>query len=277
MRKTSVLAVFCLISITSPVFAASSALWKMCASKEKDMVEKSCQLIINDQTETPENIGIALNNIGFSYVRSSGYEKALSFFERAIQKHPSHLNAYNGRGLAYAGQNMHDRAVTDYSKSIELSTDEKTVAGVYANRGVSYHNLSQLDAAIKDYDTMLKHWPTDFNTILNRGLARESKKEFDAAIADYTKASELDTKDARSMRYLADLHRDRGMNDLALVAYNAAIARDAKDAKAHVGRAGIYLDMNQKAKALEDYHKAYRLDPTQKDLKDVLTALGLKL
>jgi tetratricopeptide (TPR) repeat protein len=61
---------------------------------------------------------------------------------------PELADAYNNRGIAYAGKGELDRAIEDYNTAIKLNPE---LADAYYNRGIAYRDKGELDRAIEDY------------------------------------------------------------------------------------------------------------------------------
>ena len=84
--------------------------------------------------------------IGFAERGDGGF--AIACFSAAILlKQLDHPAAYFHRGLVYADQGQHDKAIADYTDSIELDSNE---GEVYYNRATSYKELGDKDKAAAD-------------------------------------------------------------------------------------------------------------------------------
>ena len=71
-------------------------------------------------------------------------EKGISSIGQTAQQ----AEAYYNRGIAHAKKNMHDQAIADYSKAININPRD---ADAYYNRGVAYDDKGMHDQAIANY------------------------------------------------------------------------------------------------------------------------------
>ena len=94
-------------------------------------------------------------------------------------------DAFNTRGAAHAAKEEWDRALSDYSTSIQL---DPTVASTFYNRGVAYLHTEDYDRAIPDFDQALKLDPALVQALDNRGITFRNKGDYGRAIADYDQA-----------------------------------------------------------------------------------------
>jgi tetratricopeptide (TPR) repeat protein len=91
-------------------------------------------------------------------------------------------DAFNTWGAAHAAEEEWDRALSDYSTSLQLAP---SVAATFYNRGLAYLHTEDFDHAISDFDAALKLDPALIQAFNNRGIAWRNKGDFDRAIADY--------------------------------------------------------------------------------------------
>ena len=115
---------------------------------------------------------------------------------RAITHTQDDANTFYNRGIAYSDQGLHDRAIQDYDKAIELKPD---FADAYNNRGNAYADKGAYDRAIQDYDKAIELKPDFADAYNNRGNAYADKGAYDRAIQDYDKAIELKAEPCRGL------------------------------------------------------------------------------
>ena len=95
---------------------------------------------------------------------------------------------YFGRGRAYYHEGQYDKAISDYTKAIEINPK---YAEVYFKRGFDYYHTGQYDKAISDYTKAIEINPKYADAYTNRGIAYDKKGHYDEAISDFTEAIEL--------------------------------------------------------------------------------------
>jgi len=106
------------------------------------------------------------------------FEKALNFYKKAIRVDKNYIDAYNARGLLFQKQKKHNKAISDFSKIIDID-DSNWIA--FHNRANSYSELGEkkysleYKKAMKDYNKSIKLNSSDKNGIsyFNRGLLKE--------------------------------------------------------------------------------------------------------
>lgn len=162
---------------------------------------------------------------------------------------------------AYKARN-YDLAINKLTESIKLDPQNYTA---YNNRGLTYRDKGDYDAAIADFTTALKI-KTDWFIYYNRGTAYHEKKENDSAIADFNKALKLNPDDTqgrvscligRAHANFAKEKAEPAMNDL-----NSAIKLGVQQPDAYVLRGILHKINHQYDRSLADYEKAITIDPT---------------
>ena len=123
------------------------------------------------------------------------------------------------RGNAYGAKGYHDRAISDYTKAIEINP---RYAEAYCLRGATYTKKGEYDRAISDLTEALKINPRYAEPYYFRGVAYGKKGEYDKAVSDF----------------------------------NKALVENTRYAKAFYGRGVIYCIKGEYDKAWEDVHKA---------------------
>ena len=87
--------------------------------------------------------------------KADGYDfyRAATDFTKAIELSNNYAEAYNFRGLVYAGLELNEHALADYNEAIKQSPN---LATTYYGRGYLYETLGERDKAIADYTQYLK-------------------------------------------------------------------------------------------------------------------------
>jgi tetratricopeptide (TPR) repeat protein len=80
-----------------------------------------------------------------------------------------------------------DQALSDCNESLRLRTDPYTLD----SRGLVYLKLGQYDAAIADYDAVLKSVPDFPDSLYGRGMAKRKKGDGAGSDMDLTRAKAL--------------------------------------------------------------------------------------
>ncbi|MBW1693617.1 MAG: tetratricopeptide repeat protein [Deltaproteobacteria bacterium] len=76
-----------------------------CATTQKASVE-------------PVNLGESdLTAIGNTHLGKGEYDRAISYYNKALEKNPVYANAYIGRGIVYSLKGQYDQAISDFNES----------------------------------------------------------------------------------------------------------------------------------------------------------------
>jgi len=145
-------------------------------------------------------------DIGCSSSDKKQHEKAIVFYNKAIEIKPDYAEAYNNRGIAKRNLSDYHGAIADYTKAIEIKPD---FAQAYNNRGNAKSDLSDYHDAIDDYTKAIEIRPNVAETYHNRGTAKFYLSDYDDAIENYNKAIKINPKNLISKFQLIFLYRDK--------------------------------------------------------------------
>ena len=186
------------------------------------------------------------------------YDKAISDYSKAIELNPNFVEAYSNRGVAFAYKKDYDKAILDYSKAIELNPE---YAKAYSNRGNAFAYKKDYDKAISDYNKAIELNPEDAEAYNNRGNAFANQIDYDKAISDYNKAIELNPEDAEAYYNRGTTFADQKDYDKAISDYSKAIELNPEDVEFYYNRGNAFADQKDYDKAISDYSKAIEMNP----------------
>lgn len=69
---------------------------------------------------------------GVQYAKRGDYEKAILYYNRALEFDPKCSDAFVGRGAAFANQNMLEKAIVEFNRALSLNPEDKN-AKLYLN------------------------------------------------------------------------------------------------------------------------------------------------
>src|SRR4051812_20839851 len=199
---------------------------------------------LKDYTEAiridPKAVGSLLNR-SHIYNQRHHYDRAIADANQAFEGGLSDYGkkvGYGERGYAYQAKGDNDRAIADYTDSIQLNANNNVALTA---RGNAYLAKGDLDRAIADYDQVIALDPKYAIAYYNRSLAYRAKGDLDRVIADCSQAIALYPKyrDAYFNRSYA--YQTKGDFDRAIADYDQMIALDPKDRDAYSNRAIAYL------------------------------------
>ena len=120
--------------------------------------------------------------------------RPLKILRAALARDPGNAEIYRIRGDAHLRMKHPEKALADYTKSLELNPKD---AVAYNNRGLVYHELNELDKALEEYTKALSINPETAIFYENRAIIYLRKGMNDKAAEDYQQAVKLTTDEAR--------------------------------------------------------------------------------
>ncbi|HYH43264.1 MAG TPA: tetratricopeptide repeat protein [Burkholderiales bacterium] len=100
--------------------------------------------------------------------------------------------AYYTRGLEWATQGNHDRALADFDVAVGL---DHNLPSIYYNRALSLSEKGEHDRAIVDYDQAVRLNPRDPRARTGRAVEWTMKGDYKRALADYEEVIRLDPRE----------------------------------------------------------------------------------
>ena len=117
-----------------------------------------------------ERQSAAYNDCGCTHTANGDYDRAITDFTKAIQLDPDFAEAYNNRGDAYIGKGDYDRAIAELNRAIKL---KPTLVKAYINRACAYFLKDNYAQARADVNTALQIDPNDQDAyLLNEKLEK---------------------------------------------------------------------------------------------------------
>jgi tetratricopeptide (TPR) repeat protein len=121
-------------------------------------------------------------NLGFAYLESGQYDKALETTKKGIDLDPKFAGAYYNLGIIYQKIGDLDKAIAMGKKSREIDPElhmaEFLLGSIYFENG-------RLEEAAETYSTFLKSFPYFPGVHQILGIIYAGQKQFDKAIAEF--------------------------------------------------------------------------------------------
>ena len=202
------------------------------------------------------------NNLGTLYYDLKQYNRALDFFNKALEVNPGYASANNNRGAVYIEKGLLDLALKDINRAIAIDPE---YASAYKNRGDIYKKKGRHQEALKMYDQALKIDPRFIDGYDVRGILYGELGKFEKALLDFNKALEMNPNHAGSLHNKGTVFMRQGKKQAALDLFNRAIKNDPHNPDTYRNRGNIHQGMGLMGPALEDYHQALQLNSDYKD------------
>ena len=202
---------------------------------------------------------------GYFHYKKGDYEKAISYFSKALEINAESSSIYETRARAYVKKREYDSAIADLSKLIELEPEDPWY---YVFRAHVYFDKGDYDKVIEDSSKVINLNSQDWNYYALhelRGRAYLEKKLFKEAIADFTVAVKVDPG-AQTYNYLGFARFENNEFDSAIADFNKAIEFAPRSAKSYLGRGLALTSKGDYDNAILDIKKVLDIDPTAEDV-----------
>jgi tetratricopeptide (TPR) repeat protein len=169
------------------------------------------------------------NKEGMSYLLLQRPDQAAKCFDRAIKMDKHAAESYNNRGYVEQMKRKYDKAISYYKKAIELRPED---AVFYYNMGSSYFGKHDYVDAGKQYALAFSRDPTIFTRVSRTGIMAQATSPEDRAAFSfmvarmYAKAGDFD----RSLEYLRKAMEDgyKHINDVYTESEFATLRTDKR-------------------------------------------------
>lgn len=178
--------------------------------------------------------------------------RAVTDFSKAIELDPQNAEFRNARGFYLLTRQQLAPAVNDFTQAILLNPK---LLMAYNNRGLCYVTLQKFPEAIADFSEAIKLDAKNFDALNNRGFARFRMNEFDTAVADFDAALKLNPDYLNAFNNKGLLLFKTEKFEQAAAQFGEAIKRDRLNAKYYRHRKDAYAKAGRMAEARADQLK----------------------
>lgn len=220
-----------------------------------------------------ENNSLALDNTVFVYgVRAerarkrrdgaadSGHQFELKFLDALICISPDKAEAFVNRGVTYLRIGEVQKAISDFTRGIELSQTSAITAVAHSNRGTAFNYIDRYQDAIRDFEASIGFDRHMWHPFLGRGVALTHLGKYQEAIEDFTVGVEMDPANAQCYLERARVYSFNRMNSEAMLDCCRALDLQSNMLDAYVIRAAVLASSEKFTEAIKDLNKAIELD-----------------
>jgi len=130
-----------------------------------------------------------LCNNGIQASSNGNYNRALYYYNQAIQLNSKLKSAYLNRGTIFARNRKNNQAIEDFNRALEL---DPHTPEAYSNRGIILGRKGNPEQELSDLSKAIELAPEFAGAYFNRGVVYERLKQFDKAMSDYEQTLKLD-------------------------------------------------------------------------------------
>jgi len=220
LRKISislkaVIILFILISFSIIVFLRAGD-WK----------DQNC-LWLSVEKVNPKS-SLANNGLGLFYHERGEYDKAETYYKKAIQLNNKFADSYNNLACLYEVTGKNDFAVKYYKLAIE--SDPVSMIS-YLNLASLYSRLGKLDESLIYYKKALEINPNSDLVLFELGVFYDKKKMIDDAVYFYKKTIEVNPFNFKAYNNLGIIYAKLGKLDEAINVWNTGLKYSPEDNK----------------------------------------------
>jgi len=164
---------------------------------------------------------------------------------------------YFNRGTAFRRAGDFDKAISDFTKVLELKPG---FARGYEARGMTEDDRGNRDKALADLDEAVKRDGKGWQFLYSRAVVLRADGDTEGALRDLDAAGDIkaDAPNVPLMRAL--ILADKGSYEAARAEINRVLAAGRGDASAHYARAAVALEEGRIDAAEDDADRALELD-----------------
>lgn len=209
---------------------------------------------------------------GLFYMHNLDIEEAIRDFEEALKYGPDEWVIYNNLGCCYERIGDYEKAIAYFQQALEHLGDKKSQLP-YNNLADCYLTLEEYEKALECYEKNLADNPDDKTLYKELGFLYRHMKDYKKAISYFEK----DPKHKDYYSRIGDVQYLQGRTTMALLTYKEGVRRADSNHKAdrYCDLAAYYKDQLLDLKKAEYYYrKALAIETDPEKLHELEWELG---
>jgi len=196
--------------------------------------------------------------------QNEDYKKAEALLQNAILAQPKNAIAYNHLGNVYRKISQLDTALRHYNTAIEL---DPQYSQAYKNQGLTHQQMNQLDEALKSFDRAIYLDPKYGDAHANRGNVLSALNQSKEAIASFNLALSLNPADYATYYNQAILFYKLKDFQASLNSYNQLLKINPQFILGYLNRGNLLKELQRVDESVQDYESIISLDPNHRIAK----------
>ena len=190
-----------------------------------------------------------------AYYKSSDFDNALQFYDKAIVLNQQSADAWNGKGLTLVSKGQLDLGLSCYKKALKI---DNSIALIWNNIGAYYFQIGQYEEAYNHFNKSieLEHSVLAYYNLCSLFY---QKGEFYSALLYIEKAIALTPNDSVLWSSKGNLFFELGYFDEAIDFLNKSIQIDNNNFDAYNSLGFIYIARQDYSKAEENLFKSLEI------------------
>lgn len=276
MNKYFLLVCFVLLSVQIANAQATLVKANNCfTEKEYQCALDNYLLTVENKQVTPENSFQVDYRIGFAYFKLKMFDKAIIYFNKALEQKPDDLSALWDVAATYYNMEKYNEAKRYYLKAYQNATDEDNKEDLSYYIGQSSFKMKNYKESISWFKKIQSRDDLLYRTDLYMGDAYYNSNQYDSALTCYLKAEEqykTYNKDnlATILNIQGKSYKALGKYPEALSVYERVIKADPTFKEVYWNKGVVYASQKNYKDAILWYKKAI---PLYEDSKESLYTL----
>ena len=222
----------------------------------KDDCEKALPYF-EKAVESDTNYAEAWAQTGFCREKLGRHSEAIEASRRAVSLRPS-AESYFNLGLAHYYLKQYREAAENYRNAIRL--DPYNAADAHYALGLVFRDWGRVDEEIQAYRAAIKLKPDYVSAYERLGSRYLRSKKFPEAIETYKQITSLKPGDANAPNNMGEAYFEMGLMTDAVEAFKQAIRLKPDFGKAYYNLGRTYMAMKNRDAAVEQYNVLQNLD-----------------
>nr|WP_276020149.1 tetratricopeptide repeat protein [Acetivibrio straminisolvens] len=196
------------------------------------------------------------------------YEKAIEYYDKALELNPDSDKAYIGKARAFDALGKYEKALEFFDKAIEINGNS---AEAYNAKGITLANLERYEESFENLKKAMELEPS--NSVYQNDMAYglNNLRRFEEAIQYAEKALELNPRNSSAYTNKGYALEALGKTDEAIKCYDKAIQLCPTDFYVYYNKALTVFETGKTEEAIELLDKALEIEP---DYLDAITSKG---
>ncbi|NVJ87193.1 MAG: tetratricopeptide repeat protein [Algoriphagus sp.] len=207
-------------------------------------------------TEQTENKAPIFYHLGLSYLGMKNYEKAIDFFNQAIQLKPE-ADYFAEKGLALWNLHKNEDAEKAFIQALALNPEH-----FLAKERLAQVQGKDLDQLQEPYDLAVKNKPNDPLVWKKRGFYFLNQGNLTQAGEDLKISLELDSQDPETWYYLGTVAKKQGNLEAAENYFSEGLFMDERNPELLLSRGQIRYQQENLEGAMADFIQLVAADPS---------------
>jgi tetratricopeptide (TPR) repeat protein len=203
------------------------------------------------------------------------FDEVITESTKIIQNFPNAGDIYTLRGIAYLKKNDNEKALSDFTKALEVSLSEKLVTATRKMKVLTSYSLKKYDITIKETTILIEKNSKDSKDFVYRGWSYFFTDKFKEAVADFDLSLKIEPEQLGIRRFRASSQNKLGNYEKAVEDINEELKINSKPHnESYQIRAEAYRKLGKLDLAESDEKKYSELTDVKSDNKSIENAGG---